>query len=226
MAAVMGGNGEGPRYRPFNGFFPQGDAVTTQALFRLWRPRRVVEVGSGYSSAAMLDVDDTHLDGDIEFTFIDPYPDRLRSLLTDSDRVRVRVLESPVQEVQRTVFDQLTAGDVLFIDSSHVAKLGSDVLVLFLEIIPSLAAGVHVHVHDIGWPFEYPDEWVSQGWFWSEAYLLRALAIDNPRLRLRWHSAFLTTFHRPTVTSLLPLWAEEPGSSTWWEILGPTPDSN
>ena len=105
-------------------------------MLRHVQPRRVVEVGSGYSSAMMLDTAEGWLDPDVDITFIEPYDELLRSLLRPGDDERVTILDSAVQDVDLVVFTRLEAGDILFIDSTHVVKAGSDVNHLFFEVLP------------------------------------------------------------------------------------------
>src|SRR5207249_2885268 len=154
-------------------------SLTLFAMMRLHRPRRVIEVGSGFSSALMLDVNDRFPERRTQFTFIDPHPDRLTPVLRSTDSSSARVVTQHVQDVPLTIFGELESDDFLFIDSSHVAKFGSDVNYLYFEILPRLTPGVLVHVHDIFWPFEYPTEWIREGRAWNEAYLLRAFLTFN-----------------------------------------------
>src|SRR5687767_4588357 len=123
----------GPRYAE-NGFFHPHDAAVLRGILRMLQPRSVVEVGSGYSSAVMLD---TH---DAAYTFIDPEPARLRSLLLPDDRPAV--MEQPVQDVSLDLFCELERDDILFVDSSHISKMGSDVNHILFEILPRLRPGV------------------------------------------------------------------------------------
>ena len=207
--------GGGGRYHFRNPYFGQGDAIVLQAMLRHFAPRRVIEIGSGFSSAAMLDTHDRFLKDRIRFTFIDPYPDRLRSLLTDDDRARHEVLAVPIQEVDLSIFDGLEEGDILFIDSSHVVKIGSDVGRIVFEILPRLRPGVVVHIHDIFWPFEYPQDWLEAGRAWNEAYLIRAFLQFNPAYRILYFNAFMAAFHRPALEARMPLCLENPGGSLW-----------
>ncbi|WP_158579870.1 class I SAM-dependent methyltransferase [Geodermatophilus marinus] len=210
-------DGHALRYRMDNHMFARGDALVLYAMLRLHRPPRVVEVGSGFSSALMLDTDDTHFRSRTEFTFIDPHPERLHGLLSDRDRQRVTVIEERAELLDPVVFSGLRAGDLLFIDSSHVSRIGSDVNHLFLEVLPRLPAGVLVHVHDIPWPFEYWKHWVAQGRYWNEAYLLRALLTDNPRFRVLWFSAYLMSEHREVLEARWPDFGARKGdgASIW-----------
>jgi predicted O-methyltransferase YrrM len=213
------GTTDGLRYHYDNDYFGWGDGLVLFCMLRHLRPARVVEVGSGFSSALMLDTAERFLDPAPDLVFIDPNPDRLRGLLRDGDQDRVTLLSRPVQEVDRAVFDRLEPGDMLFIDSSHVTKIGSDVNVLLLEVVPRLRPGVHVHVHDIIWPFEYARKWIYQGRAWNEAYLLRALLVGNPRLRIEFWSSQLAACHKEQVGAALPLWLRDSGTSMWLETV-------
>jgi predicted O-methyltransferase YrrM len=208
---------DGLRYHFDNDYFGWGDGLVLFCMLRQLRPARVVEVGAGFSSALMLDTAERFLHPAPELVFIEPHPDRLRGLLRDDDTDRVTLLSRQVQDVDRALFDRLEPGDVLFIDSSHVTKIGSDVNLLLLEVIPRLRPGVHVHVHDIVWPFEYARKWVYQGRAWNEAYLLRALLTGNPRLRITFWSSQLAACHREQVGAALPLWLRDSGTSIWLE---------
>jgi hypothetical protein len=180
----------GLRYRPDNGFFGWTDSQLWYALLTTRRPRRVVEVGSGWSTALLLDA--CEREGlDTTVTAIEPFPERLRSVMRDGDEERVTVRQNKVQEVPPDQLADLQAGDVLFVDSTHVAKIGSDVNHLVFGVFPRLPAGVLVHVHDIAYPFEYPQEWVEEGRAWNEAYLLRGFLLQNPRWRVRLWPSFL-----------------------------------
>jgi predicted O-methyltransferase YrrM len=178
------------RYYLENGYYPYADGLLLQALMRHLRPNKIVEVGSGFSSAVMLDTcDDYSLS--TELTFVEPYPDRLQSLLKDSDLKRTTLIKGFVQDVSSEVFTSLGNGDILFIDSSHVSKFGSDVNHLLFNIIPRLADGVWIHVHDIFWPFEYPLAWYQQGRAWNEAYLLRAFLCHNSQVEVAIFPSYL-----------------------------------
>lgn len=167
------------RYYSDNNYFPFCDAFFLAGILRLFRPRRVIEVGSGFSSCVFLDIDEKYLGERMEMTFIEPNPERLESLLRGGDDRRHRIYRARVQDVPLEIFDELASGDILFIDSSHVAKTGSDVNHLFFHVLPRLAPGVLVHVHDIHYPFEYPENEVYEGRSWNEAYLVRAFLQYN-----------------------------------------------
>jgi hypothetical protein len=160
-------------------------------------------------------VRDLFFDDSMRCVFVEPYPNQLEELLRPEDHSSTRVIRQPLQEVWQEVVAEIAPGDFLFIDSTHVAKIGSDVLTELHEVIPRLPAGVHVHIHDIFYPFEYPAERVYEGQFWNEAYLLRALLIDNPRLQIDCFNSYLAAFHRDETAALLPVWAQNTGGSIW-----------
>jgi hypothetical protein len=179
-------------YYTGNSQFGWLDSRALFVLLREWRPQRVIEVGSGYSSLLMADVNLRFLDGGCEITCIEPYP---RPFLRKGIPGLARVIEQRVQEVALSEFERLQRGDVLFIDSSHVAKTGSDVNYLFFEVLPRLAPGVLVHVHDIFLPHDYPREWVlADNRSWNEQYVLRALLMYSRAFRVRFGSSY--AFHR------------------------------
>lgn len=173
------GEGYPWRYHFHNDFYSFTDGLFLHLMARHLRPSKVVEVGSGFSSACLLDTADGFLGGDVAFTFIEPYDDRLRSLLRPGDEARVEIRNEEVQRVPLDVFRQLGAGDLLLIDTTHTVKAAGDVNHLFFEVLPELAPGVIVHVHDIFSGFEYPWVWLEQGRAWTEAYLLRAFLQYN-----------------------------------------------
>ena len=194
----------GRRYYLENLYYPYADALLLQAIMRHIKPKRIVEVGSGFSSAAMLDTcDDYSLD--TELTFVDPNPERLLGLLKESDARRTTLVNNRIQQVPLEAFTALGNNDILFIDSSHVGKFGSDVNHLLFQIIPRLADGVWIHIHDIFWPFEYPLAWLENGWAWNETYLLRSYLCNNDRIQIELFPSYLEHCHRTFVeTSLSP----------------------
>ena len=211
----------GNRYHLDNQWFGYGDGVTLYSMMREFTPARIVEVGSGYSSAAMLDVDQRFF-GTIGLTFIDPYPQRLLGLLGDADRERCTVLDQPVQAVPIDVFTQLQDGDFLFIDSSHLAKTDSDVLHLLFRVLPVLQPGVIVHIHDMMWPFEYPASWLEQGRAWNEAYFVRAFLQFNDTFEIVYFNSYMEAKHADLVSAAMPLAMSVPsmantiGNSSLW----------
>lgn len=206
---------QGHRYYLDNDFFSFGDGVVLQSILRSQRPGRLIEVGSGYSSALILDTSERYLNGALHCTFIEPHPERLYGLLNGVDRDKCEIVVSSLQDLDLTFADELGPNDVLFIDSSHVAKAGSDVNLLIFEVLPRLRPGVLVHFHDIFYPFEYLEEWVKEGRCWNEAYILRAYLQGNSGYRIRLWNSYLARFHREATAALLPRWDRNTGGSLW-----------
>lgn len=196
---------ESMRYYYDNPYFTYADAIVLFGMLRHFRPSRVIEVGSGFSSALMLDTNDTFLDGSTHFSFIEPFPDRLNCLLTEKDKLHCTVTTTPVQEVDLELFNSLNENDILFIDSSHMAKFRSDVNLIIFEILPRLKRGVIVHFHDICWPFEYPKNWFTVGRAYNEAYFLRAFLLYNSSFEILYFNAFIDLFHKEELKDKMPL---------------------
>jgi len=149
-----------------------------------------------------------------QFTFIDPNPGRLLENITEVDHRRCNVLVQKVQDVDVSMFSALQRNDVLFIDSSHVAKLCSDVNWYFFEIFPRLASGVVIHIHDINYPFTDPGHFVEQGRSWNEIYMLRAFLMYNSAFRIIGWIPFYTLLREEAVRQM-PLCVQYPGGSFW-----------
>ena len=164
------------------------DARALFVLLHAWRPQRIIEVGSGYSSLLMADVNRRWFNGKIHFTCIEPYP---RAFLENRLLGITRLIADKVQNVALAEFAKLAAGDILFIDSSHVAKTGSDVNHLYFNVLPALAPGVLIHIHDIFLPLEYPQAWViDDNRSWNEQYLVHALLMYSHGLRVEFGSSY------------------------------------
>jgi hypothetical protein len=213
----------GLRYYYGNDAFSCPDAILLYTMLRRYRPRRVVEIGSGFSSALMLDIDERFLKKTVSFVFIEPFPARLVSLITEQDR-RHSIVAEPVQKLSSMdLFESLEKNDVLFIDSTHVSKTGSDVNFIFFEILPRLRAGVLVHFHDIANGFEYPLEWHKKGIHWNESYLLRAFLQFNSRYEVLFFNAQFQALKEDKIAHEIPLYNSERGVSFWLRRLADEP---
>jgi hypothetical protein len=173
-----------PRFYLHNQSFQAGDAEVLYAIVRSAKPSRIIEVGSGFSTMVMAEaVVANRAEGHITHlhTF-DPYPaERIAGHAIDGlgARSAVRAQDIPLAE-----FESLAEGDILFVDSTHTVKIGSEVNRLILDVLPSLAPGVYVHFHDILLPYEYP-RWLIERWgAWNEQYLLHAFLINNSRYEI------------------------------------------
>jgi len=203
------------RYYYENPAYSYSDAIFLHGMIRKLEPRQIIEVGSGFSSCMMLDTNELFFENSIETTFIEPYPELLLSLIKKSDKENIRILPARLQDVDIQEFDVLEANDILFIDSTHVSKIDSDVNRILFEILPRLSPGVYIHFHDIFYPFEYPKEWVYEGRAWNEAYILRAFLQFNPEFHPVLMSSYMHHFHQSFFKQKMPLCLNDPGGNIW-----------
>jgi hypothetical protein len=203
------------RYFFENPSYSYSDAIFLYCMIRHAKPRKIIEVGSGYSSCVTLDTSELHFDHKIDVMFIEPFPDLLLSLIKEQDKKGLKLVQSNLQEVDLEIFATLRANDILFIDSTHVSKVYSDVNYVFFEILPCLQSGVLIHFHDIFYPFEYPREWVYENRAWNELYLLRAFLQYNSSFRVILFNTFLEYFFRDYFEANMSLCMQNPGGSIW-----------
>ena len=202
--------------RPDNGMFGYADARSTYAIMRRFKPKRIIEIGSGQSSALLLDTCDTVPElAQTELTFIEPDPVRLKPLLTPADWQRCDIRQSIVQDAPSSLFAALEADDILFIDSSHATKTGRDVEFLLRDVVPTLTPGVLVHINDISWPFELPEAWIGHGHAWNEAHAVRAFLQFNDSFDIELFNAYLRRHHAAVFAGKLPEFTQSDCGSLW-----------
>ncbi|MGJ9412769.1 class I SAM-dependent methyltransferase [Aeromicrobium sp. CF4.19] len=180
--ATVAGSYAANTARGFGPGYPAFDARTLYYLLREHRPRRYLEVGSGLSTyyASLAAARNAEDGAPLSITCIEPYPFDALQRLPDFELVQGFVQDVPLER-----FDQLEAGDVLFIDSSHALKIDSDVAYLFMEVVPRVKPGVLVHVHDVHFPYNTPypaDTWLfGERWpvYWNEAMVVQAFLAFN-----------------------------------------------
>jgi predicted O-methyltransferase YrrM len=200
---------ETTQYHRNNGFFEMVDADVAYCMVRERRPRRIIEVGGGSSTRVMAAavLANENEGSPCELITVEPYPDEA---LRRGFEGLARLVPRRVQDAPRVLFESLDPGDFLFIDSSHVVTVGSDVVFEFFEIIPRLKPGVIVHLHDIFYPADYPRDAVLKFlWFWSEQYLLEALLMSNTGFEVLWASSAMHLLCRDLLDEVFPRW---PGS--------------
>lgn len=189
---------------PFdNSYFSKLDAAIYYALIRHLKPARVIEIGCGFSTRiADIALKRNRTEGHPgRLICIEPYPE---ARLTEF-ALEMELIQQPVQEVGLEMFRSLKSSDILFIDSSHVAKFQSDVCHEFLTILPTLAPGVWVHVHDIFFPADYPAEWlVEKRIAFNEQYLLEAFLALNPSFTAQCCLHALWLDHKGVMASMWP----------------------
>ena len=206
---------DGLRYYFENLSYGYSDAIFLYCMIRHLQPKRIIEIGSGFSSCVTLDTNEIFFNGSIDITLIEPYPDLVSSLMKENDKNKTRLIPERLQDVPLSEFEVLEANDILFIDSTHVSKINSDVNRIFFDILPSLASGVHIHFHDVFFPFEYPKEWIYAGRAWNEMYMLRTFLQYNSAFRVVLMNTFLEHFHEPFFREKMPLCMKDPGGSIW-----------
>ncbi len=191
------------RYFSENDFYSYNDAVFLYGLIKHFKPKRIIEIGSGFSSALMLDTNSIHFNNKIEITFIEPNAERLSQLLFKVDTVKL--INKKVQEAPLEIFTSLQKNDILFIDSSHVAKTGSDLNHVLFKILPILKEGVLIHFHDIFYPFEYPEQWViKEKRNWNENYFLKSFLMYNNNFKIILFNTFLSTENKAWFDNNIP----------------------
>lgn len=187
------------------GMFDGTDALALYCMVRHFQPKTVLEIGSGFSS--LISAQAARKNGHTELVCIEPYPN---DVLRAGFPGLTELIAEPVQNIPSDRFGRLAENDILFIDSSHVATIGSDVNYLFLEVLPRLRPGVIVHVHDIFLPREYRRDWVMEEFrFWNEQYLLQAFLILNSGFEVLFANSFLGVRHHAELKAAFP-------RSPWW----------
>ena len=177
-----------------NGWFPALDGCVLMHFMLKYRPKCYLEIGSG-NSTIFAHHAKTFGDLDTAIVSIDPQPRR------GIDQLCTQVVRSGLQNVDLTIFDKLVAGDILFLDGSHLVFTDSDTTVFFLEVLPRVRPGVLIHIHDIFWPIDYPEEWGTR--YYSEQYMLAMLLIYAPdKYETLFASAHVSDIFRKKVSSL------------------------
>jgi hypothetical protein len=200
-----------------NGIFESVDGEILYCMIGHFRPRRIIEIGSGYSTylaaKAILNNQKDNHDYLCDLTAIEPFPNKI---LQKGFPGLSRLVQKPVQEVPYSKFEKLRDNDMLLIDSSHVLKIDSDVQYLYLEVLPRLDKGVLISFHDIFLPAPYRKEWVLKNhWFWNEQYLLQAFLTFNSCFEILWMGSYMHLMHSEELRSAFSSYDKErdwPGS--------------
>lgn len=186
------------------------DAQVLYSIIRHFKPRKMIEIGSGFSTILSNQAIQKNKDEDssyvCDFAAVEPYPDYI---LGEGARLEMlpnlsRLIVKKVQEVPLQAFMELQENDILFIDSSHTVRIGGDTLFEVFKILPILNKGVIVHVHDIFLPYEYPRKWThEQKWFWTEQYLIDAFLSYNNHFEIMWLSHFMHRNYSALLTTAM-----------------------
>ena len=197
-----------------NDQYPPLDAWVLVGMLERFRPSRMIEIGSGFSTLVSARANRERLDRSVWLTCIEPYPrDFLTAGVDGVSELRVE----KIQDTPLELFAQLSAGDVLFVDTAHTVKTGGDVTWIFGEIIPRLAPGVLVHIHDVFLPGDYPETWVMEGWGWNEVYLVQAFLSFNDQFDILWGAQYMLYTHPDEVIAAFPALPRDAmhGGSLW-----------
>lgn len=166
-----------------NGNYESGDAEYLYNIIRLKKPKRIIEIGSGYSTLMAKNAINKNKIEDSNYSCkqicIEPYEKKWL------EEIQLELIRDKVENIDKAIFNQLEENDILFIDSTHIIRPQSDVLFEYLEILPIIKSGVIVHVHDIFTPKDYPNEWIfDEHRLWNEQYLLEAFLIFNTKFKI------------------------------------------
>jgi len=206
------------RFHWRNGSFSFQCASQLLYFIRHFQPRRVIEIGSGMSSrviAQALRANEAATGRRCDYQIVDPFPAFEPEALPPLSRLH----RQRVEELDPSFFEGLGENDLLFIDSGHTVRIGGDVNFLFLDVLPILAPGVLVHVHDIGLPFEYPRVYYTNPAFrmlWTEAYLLQAFLMFNGAWEVLASVAYLTAQAPEVLDEVFPGNPSDVGSGSFW----------
>jgi len=170
-----------------NGAFEWMDARLLHYFIQKKRPNKIIEVGSG-NSTLLMENTKTMFNINTEITCIEPYPSDFLKIMHTSGKINL--ISDKLENIDLSLFQKLEHNDILFIDSSHVAKLGSDVMYYFTKIFPLLKKGVVVHIHDIFFPFDYPLQWLKEGRFWNEQYFLYVFLQYNTKYKIQYCNSY------------------------------------
>ncbi|HUN78378.1 MAG TPA: class I SAM-dependent methyltransferase [Solirubrobacteraceae bacterium] len=206
-------------YYAANGQFPPLDAWVLEGVLRHFKPRRMIEIGCGFSSLVSARTNCDHLDLGMELTCIEPYP---RPFLLSGVPGITNVRVERIQDTPLELFVELGKDDIVFVDTSHTVKTGGDVTWIFHEIVPRLAAGVIVHIHDFFLPGDYPEPWVMEGWGWNETYLVRSFLTFNSAFKVLWGTKYMLIHHPDDVRVAFPnldRYSAMGGASLWIQRL-------
>jgi hypothetical protein len=204
----------GPGFPLWNGYYQAGDAELLYAIIRHFRPRRILELGSGYSTfvSAAAALQNAREGSPADLTAVDPAP---RAELSAGIEGLARVELRDSRELSFEWFDELGPNDILFIDSSHAVKLGGELQWLVLDVLPRLRQNVLVHFHDVFLPYEYPRPLFELWPYFNEQYLLHAFLIGNSEWEVLLGAAVLLRDHPERVQRLMPSLSERRPSLPW-----------
>jgi predicted O-methyltransferase YrrM len=199
-----------------NNFWNNADALVQYGLIRSRQPKRVIEIGCGWSSLLLARALKRNAVR-CQVLQIEPYPNAAIFEQLPSDWVHLHCI---LQRASPEIFDRLEPGDLLFYDGSHCSKVASDVNWFFFRILPRLRSGVLIHLHDVFFPYDYPDEWIfKRGQTWNEQYVLQAFLMNNSKYRIVIANRYLFTHCKQELDKLYQGVQPSHGVSLWMKKL-------
>jgi hypothetical protein len=201
--------GAGEEYYYGNGSFNSGDAELYYSILRKNKPRKILEIGSGFSTLAALKAIARNTAEDsgysCDLTCVEPYE------MPYLEKLNVHLIRKKIEELDTVIFNGLQEGDVFFVDSSHIIRPGGDVNYLILKMAPFIKPGVWIHFHDIFLPKEYPIAWLRDEFrMWNEQYLLEAFLIANHDFEIVCALNYLNNKYPEEVARAFPVLGREP----------------
>ncbi len=192
-------NQEKFRYTLVNGSFEWMDGRMLYYFIQKYKPNRIIEVGSGHSTLLMYNtIQKFNLNTKI--TCIEPYPGKVLEDLHNMGKINL--MKEKLENINLDLFKTLESNDILFIDSSHVGKLNSDVLYYFTKIFPILNKNVIIHIHDIFFPYEYQTSWIREGRFWNEQYFLYIFLQYNTKFKVKYCNSYTGYKYKNELTEI------------------------
>lgn len=199
-----------------NPAFSYSDAMSYYCVIRHFKPNRILEIGSGFSTLIADQAIKKNETGSI--TLIEPYPKEfLRRLESVNDIIESKVQDLSVSELVSLV----EASDIWFIDSTHTVKIGSDCLYIYLKIMPEISTDIIVHTHDVFLPFGIPKiKALEKHIYWTEQYLLYAYMLDNPKIEVLFGSTYVGSMMPNAMAKLMSGKFPGGGGSIWYKLNG------
>lgn len=194
--------------------FGFNDAFFLTCFLKEFKPKKVIEIGSGFSSGLMLDAAQNE-GSDTEFIFIDPYSKNITEILKNKPDGKYVHVREEIQDVDLNLFSHLNENDILFVDSSHVIKIGSDLSTILFKILPALNKGVIIHFHDIWYPWEYPKEIITEGRAYNEIYAVRAFLQFNSSFEILFFNSYAEYAYKDLIESQMKNFFKSTGKSLW-----------
>jgi hypothetical protein len=198
-----------------NGQFTSCDAMAYYAFIRKVKPKHIVEIGSGFSTLVAIEA--LKANGAGRITCIEPFPRPFLENRGDIELLQVKAQDVTPEQLNSMLED----GDVVFIDSTHTVKTGSDCLHIYLRLLPAIKKNVYVHIHDIFLPFGLPQHWLLDlQIYWTEQYLVAAWLQDNPKTTVLYGSMYHRHFNKGLMDDLMHGRFQTKGASFWIDYRG------